>query len=124
MNKLSETVLSPRQTTQCAIAHLIIPQPVSNLSSAMDEPLNKYDARKLIRQIKTSGSVRFARHANECMSQRNITENDVRVALNGPVVSVDLIEGSWRYRVQGRNLIVVVAFRSETIVVVVTVWRS
>jgi len=41
----------------------------------------------------------------------------------GCVEGKDLISGTWRYRIRTPEVCVVVAFRSETELVVVTAWR-
>lgn len=89
----------------------------------MDEPLSNHDARRLIREILAAGSIRFTRHADERMSQRGISENEIKRALNGAVTGCDLVEGSWRYRVQGNDVVVVILFRGSTILVIGTTWR-
>lgn len=89
----------------------------------MDEPLSNHDARRLIREILATGAVRFTRHATERMAERKISEVDVMHALKGAVTGCDLMEGSWRYHVQGRGVVVIVLFRGNTVVVVVTTWR-
>ncbi len=86
----------------------------------LSEPLDPASARKLIRQILSEGTVRFHRHAYEAMEQRNLLEVDcVNVLRGGIVEPAELVEGTWRYRVRTpRGIFVVVAFRSETELVV------
>ncbi|MCK6527238.1 DUF4258 domain-containing protein [Myxococcota bacterium] len=82
-------------------------------------------ARKLLVEIIESGRVTFTAHALEQMAARSISEAEVVAVLrSGAVRSCDLIAGSWRYRVEGRGVVSVVAFRSDTWTVVVTAWRG
>ena len=48
-----------------------------------------------------------------------------RLALRAGVVDrPELENGTWRYRVRGGRISVVVAFRSEDTLVVITAWRT
>ncbi len=66
----------------------------------------------------------FSRHAEEEMAKDNLTMVDVTNLLRGGVVDpAEFENGSWRYRVRSARMAVVVAFRSESELRVVTAWR-
>jgi len=91
----------------------------------LKEPLAPSDARRLIRDILTRGEVVSSRHANEEMSRDGLDIVDCVNALRGGVVEPGELErGSWRYRIRCRDVWVVVAFRSELRVAIVTAWRA
>jgi hypothetical protein len=70
------------------------------------EPLSPPDARRLIREI------------------LHLTMVDVTNVLRGGVVDpAEFENGSWRHRVRTARIAVIVAFRSETELRVVTAWR-
>jgi hypothetical protein len=72
-----------------------------------------------------SGEVRFTSHALAEMAKDAITRDAVFALLRGGIVEPAEIErGSWRYRVRVATTYVVVAFRSESALVVVTAWRK
>ena len=88
------------------------------------EPLDVQVARRLIGSILTKGRVAFTRHAREEMAKDDLDAVDVTHVLRaGRVQFPELEKGSWRYRVSTRQIFVVVAFRSQEELVVVTVWR-
>lgn len=90
----------------------------------MQEPLSPTEARRLIRQILESGEVAFGRHAREEMDADGITEAECfSVLRSGVVEPAEERQGTWRYRVRIPTAYVVCAFRSETSLVIVTVWR-
>ena len=90
----------------------------------MQEPLGCDAASRSIRSILTHGGVRFSRHAFEEMKADGLTTPDVLNVLRGGVVEPPEFEqGTWRYRVRTPVAYVVVAFRSEEELVVVTAWR-
>ena len=58
------------------------------------------------------------------MAKNDLTTIDVTNMLRGGVVDAAEFEnGSWRYRVRTSKMAVVVAFRSESELRVVTAWR-
>lgn len=58
------------------------------------------------------------------MAKDNISTVDATNVLRGGVVEpAEFENGSWRYRVRTNLLCVVVAFRSDKELVVVTAWR-
>ncbi len=91
----------------------------------MDGPLADDEVRRLLREILGAhGNVTFTSHAKRALEDDGLTTVDaIRVLRSGAVVSMDLIAGTWRYRVCAARICVVVAFRSESEVVVVTAWR-
>lgn len=79
----------------------------------------------LVRTIIAGGVVAFAPHAREEMADDEMDENDVVNVLRcGKVTSARFERGSWRYNVETARFVVVVAFRSEERLVVVTAWRE
>lgn len=87
--------------------------------------LKASDAKKLIREIVASGTIFFSDHARTEMAKDDIDENDVtNVLRGGKVLEGEWENGSWRYRVETPKFCVVVAFRTETMLVVVTAWRK
>ena len=88
------------------------------------EPLSPPEAKRLIREILETGSVTFSKHAEEEMAKDNLTMVDVTNVLRGGVLDpAELENGSWRHRVRTPRIAVIVAFRSETELRVVTAWR-
>lgn len=91
----------------------------------LDEPLSPPAARRLILAILLGGEVRFTSHALAEMAKDGITRDDVLALLRGGIVEPGEIErGSWRYRVRVAATYVVVAFRSELALLVITAWRK
>ena len=93
----------------------------------LTEPLEPIEAKALIRSILANGKVAWSRHAlGEMADDKHgeITRIDVVNVLRGGVVEPGEFErGSWRYRVHTIRIWVVVAFNSETELVIVTAWR-
>ena len=88
------------------------------------EPLDPTRAKQLIQRLIASGEVSFSKHALEEMAKDHLTTVDCTNVLRGGVVEPPELErGTWRYRVRTNRIYVVVAFRSETRLVVVTSWR-
>ena len=88
------------------------------------EPLAPDDAKARIRSIIADGHVTYSRHAQEEMAADGISLVDAVNVLRGGVVRpAELERGTWRYRVQTGRLTVVIAFRSESELAVVTAWR-
>ncbi len=93
--------------------------------SPLREPLEPGAAKRLIRKIIQLGTVSFSKHALEEMANDDLTTVDCVNVLRGGVVGPGELEhGSWRYRVSTARMCVVVAFRSEEDLVVVTAWRT
>jgi hypothetical protein len=93
--------------------------------SPLHEPLEPAGAKRLIRKIIELGTVTFSKHALEEMAKDDLTTVDCVNVLRGGVVEPGELErGSWRYRVSTTRMCVVVAFRSEDELAVVTAWRT
>jgi len=90
------------------------------------EPLSPDAATALIHSILIGGQVAFSRHATEELLKDGLTTVDaVNVMRAGRVkIPADLVKQTWRYRVETPRIAVVVAFRSEDELVVVTAWRA
>lgn len=90
----------------------------------MVEPFALTDAHRLARTILTTGAVTFSQHARDEMAKDKLVDVDITNVLRGGYCeSHDLIQGTWRYRVRTPKIVVVIAFRSETELCVVTAWR-
>ncbi len=90
----------------------------------MDEPFAPDAAKQLIRHILQAGRLTYSRHAKEEMLADRLTTVDCENVLRGGVVRPGEFEqGTRRYRVETSRVAVVVAFRSEQELVVVTAWR-
>lgn len=91
----------------------------------MKEPLAPDKARRLIGAILAKGSVTFSSHSEKALADDDLSTVDaVNVLRGGGVESSDLERGTWRYRVRTQRIVVVIVFRSETELVVVTAWRD
>lgn len=93
----------------------------------MNEPLKPTVAKKLIQTILDTKDVVIPTggHADEAMKDDNLIVGDIINVLRGGVVEEgELVKGSWRYRVRTNKIVVVVCFRSETELRVVTCWRK
>lgn len=91
---------------------------------ALREPLLPSAARDLIRLAVAHAKVAFASHAREELAKDGITiDRAIEVLRAGVVEPAEFEHGSWRYRVRAATIYVVVAFRTEDHVVVVTAWR-
>lgn len=90
----------------------------------LTEPLDAPEAQKLMRQILKVGTLSFSGHGLREMAKDSIQTTDaVNVIRAGFVEGCEERDGSWRYRVRTQLFYVVVAFRSETHLRVVTAWR-
>jgi hypothetical protein len=88
-------------------------------------PLGPEDAKRLIRAILERGEVVPSGHALEELEKDKLTMVDATNVLRGGVVDPpDFERGTWRYRVRTMRICIVVAFRSETKLAVVTGWRE
>jgi hypothetical protein len=89
------------------------------------EPLSAGDAKQLIAKIlRMPGSVTFSQHAFDELAKDNMTTVDALNVLRGGVVDPpELEKNTWRYRVRTSKMYVVVAFRSDTELRVITAWR-
>lgn len=90
----------------------------------MDEPIAEAELRRVIVATLRGGVLRLTRHALEEMDDDDLVEQDVRNVLRGGRWDgCDFECGSWRYRVATSRIVVVVAVRSASSLVVVTAWR-
>ena len=91
----------------------------------MKEPLSAEVATALIHEIARNGDVAWSQHATDALVGRTLSTVDcVNVMRCGAVTTPPSLEhDTWRYRVQTNRICVVVGFRSETELVVVTAWR-
>ncbi len=91
----------------------------------MREPLSPPEARRLIRAILATGEVVSSRHATREMEKDDLTMVDCINVLRGGVVEpAEWENGTWHYRVHTQRIWVVVVFRSEKRLVIVTAWRT
>jgi hypothetical protein len=91
----------------------------------MDEPLSRPAARTLIRKILLEGEVTFSAHSLDEMAKDGLERTDCLNVLRGGVVEFEeLVGGTWRYRLRTPRITVVIAFRSEEELRVVTAWRN
>jgi hypothetical protein len=91
--------------------------------------LPQNQARKVVAKVLAQGVVRISRHAREEMANDRlgpIDQGDVNnvLRLGQMTEPCELKNGTWRYRVHTERFCVVVAFRSEEELVVVTAWRK
>lgn len=90
----------------------------------MHEPFDSPMIKAMLRTILRAGNLAFSRHALEEMNKDQLTEIDVANILRaGMPLAPERERGTWRYRITTQKIRVVVAFRSKTEAVVVTVWR-
>lgn len=115
-----------------AIERLHPERKVDNLSiidvlsiHVLQHPLSNEHAKRLIAEILKSGAVGFSNHALEEMANDTLTTVDVANGLRGGIVEFsEEVRRTWRYRVRTSRMTVVVAFRSEHALTVVTAWRK
>lgn len=89
------------------------------------EPLKPERARHLIRKILENGSFSFSGHAERELKKDDLTTLDaVNVLRAGVVEPGEFEKGCWRYQVRTRQMTLVIAFRSESEIRVVTAWRE
>lgn len=95
------------------------------MQHGLREPLAPAAAKALLVLILERGRVDISPHAWKEMEDDGITVQDVYEVRRGGVVEpAELVRNSWRYRVRQSRRFVVVAFRTESWTVVVTVWRK
>ncbi len=89
------------------------------------EPFEGGKAKKLIREILANGTLVITEHARKEMLDDDLTRQDAMNVLRGGLISepAEEVKQTWRYRVRTRRMVVVVAFRSERELVIVTAWR-
>jgi hypothetical protein len=88
------------------------------------EPLSNPAARDLVRAIVRAGNVTPSKHAKERMADHHMSMVDVQNVLSGGWCErAEFENGSWRYRITTHRMFVIVAFRSETELRIVTAAR-
>lgn len=91
---------------------------------------HKNEARKLITQIVggSQAQVRFSRHALEEMEKDELTTVDIWNVLKSSSSKIfgegELVNGTYRYRLETKKIMVVVSFDTPKSLVVVTAWRK
>lgn len=66
-----------------------------------------------------------SKHACEEMAADGLQLGDcLNVLRAGVVQDPELVNGTWRYRVRTQRIVVVVAFRDEAHIRIVTAWRT
>src|SRR5688500_11989161 len=90
----------------------------------MTEPLAPDIATKLIKQMIREGAVSWSDHVKEELIKDDLSTGDCLNVLRAGAVTepADFERGTWRYRVRTNRMCVVVAFRSETELRIVTAW--
>lgn len=89
------------------------------------EPFDPPEAKRRIREILEAGVVAPSSHAFREMDKDGLTMVDCTNVLRGGWVEpAEWENGSWRYRVRTARICVVVAFRSESKLAIVTAWRE
>ena len=92
--------------------------------------LDRNHARKLILEIaqRHPAQIRFSNHALEEMRKDNMTTVDVFNIIKSPSAKIlhegEMERGTYRYRLETQNMMVVVAFDSKTSLAIVTAWRK
>lgn len=89
------------------------------------EPFQQLEAERRIKDIARNGTVSYdQKHARRRLDERNMSMTDTgNVLLSGWVSEVLWERNSYRYTIETPKMAVVVAFRSETEILVVTAWR-
>jgi hypothetical protein len=94
------------------------------------QKMARSEAIKLLRKIVASKdtTIRFSDHARKELANDNLTSIDAENVLGSPHSRInsegELENGSFRYRVETSNILVVISFTSFTSLVVVTAWRK
>lgn len=82
--------------------------------------------KRLSEMARDQGNFVYTRHAKLQMTARNIANGDVKnVLMRGRICGTpELVNETWRYKVETKKFTVIVAFRSPKTVVIVTTWRN
>jgi len=92
--------------------------------------LDKNQARKRVSAIAREHpeNIRFSRHALEEMLNDDLITADILNVIKSPSSKIlseaELENGSYRYRLETNNIMVIVSFDSEDSLVIVTAWRK
>jgi len=89
-------------------------------------PLRPRDARRLIDAILATGTVLLSEpHCVEEMEKDHLDMGDALNVLRGGIVREPEWEnGEWRYHVETPRMTFIIAFESETTLIIVTAWRK
>lgn len=93
----------------------------------MSRQLPEEQARKLAVQILREGRTAFTKHCRREMADDALLETDIVNTIAGGLITEPgeiSLRGGWRYRIRTRRITVVVEFRSDEEMVVVTAWRE
>lgn len=92
----------------------------------MKEPLSRNEARKLISTILATGNVSWSSHALRELEKDDMEITDATNVLRAGQIleEAELVNDTWRYRVHTGRMVVVVAFRSESELRIITAWRK
>jgi hypothetical protein len=89
------------------------------------QPLKPTDARRLIDAILASSFVQLSNHAVKEMEKDDLDMGDALNILRAGIVREPEWEnGEWRYHVETPRMTFIIAFESETTLVIVTAWRK
>ncbi len=98
-------------------------------SNFKTERSNKNEARKQIRLVvqQYPNSVMFSKHALEELTKDNLTTLDAWNVLTSVDAKIyddgEYCQGSYRYRLETNNIVVVIAFSSDGLgLIIVTAW--
>src|SRR5206468_248144 len=86
---------------------------MSTDDDSIRHPLSGGEARRLIHEILSSGTITFTSHFEDEGAKDDIDTFDARRVLKGGVISdpAEFENGSWRYRIYSGSIWLVVAFR-------------
>jgi len=95
------------------------------MPAVLKEPLEPDRARRLIREVLQTGRVTFSGHSLDALADDDLSTVDaVNVLRAGTVDPAEFEKECWRYRVRTPQMVVVITFRSESEIRVVTAWRE
>jgi hypothetical protein len=92
--------------------------------------LNKTEARKLVTRIvnQVPVGIRISSHAEVQFVARNVSIDDALNVLKSSSARIlkegELEKGTYRYQVETKRMVIVVAFESEERLVIVSGWRK
>ncbi|HET7499971.1 MAG TPA: hypothetical protein VFK02_03185 [Kofleriaceae bacterium] len=87
----------------------------------MKQPLSAAEARKLARQILTTGTVTFTLHClKELAKDGKSTVDATNVIRGGSYREAEWENGGWRHRAETQRMAVVLEFEAESELIVVT----
>jgi hypothetical protein len=87
----------------------------------MNQPLGAAAARKLAREILTTGTVTFTSHClKELAKDGKTTVDATNVIRGGNYLEAEWENGGWRHRAETQRMAVVIEFETEAELIVVT----